>query len=365
MYDQDDRPIVDLISGIAVSVLGHQHPTIVEAVQKQAGTYMHLMVYGEFMQGPQVELSKILSDTLPNPLDSVFVVNSGSEAVEGALKLAKRYTGRRNIVAFEHAYHGSSHGALSVSGNEEYKRAFYPLLPNVFKLPFNETSQLDRIDENTACVILETIQGEAGVVAAEADFIRTVRSRCTEVGALMILDEIQCGFGRSGSFWAFEQYNVVPDILLTAKGMGGGMPIGAFISSQKIMNTLTHGPILGHISTFGGHPVSCAASLATIKTILSEGLINQVNQKANLFKELLLPHPKCLGIRNVGLMMAMEIGSFEQVKRLIELCLEKGVLSDWFLNNDTSIRIAPPLIITEEEIKKTCSLLTEAMDELD
>jgi len=357
MYDIDDKRYIDLISGIGVSNIGHCHPKVVKAVQEQSAKFMHLMVYGEFVQSPQVVLSSKLISTLPESLNSVYLVNSGSEATEGALKLAKRYTKRREIISCTNAYHGSSHGALSVMGNEFFKQSFRPLLPGIKHIEYNNTSDLETITEQTAAVIIETIQGEAGVRVASVAYMQALRKKCTETGTLLILDEIQCGFGRTGTFWAFEQYNIIPDILLTAKGMGGGMPIGAFISSKEIMSTLTINPVLGHITTFGGHPVSCAAAIACIDVIQEEQLIHGVKQKADLFKTY-LKHPGIKEIRNAGLMMAVEFESYEVLKKIIDKAIDKGVLTDWFLFCDNSMRIAPPLIITDEEIVEACSILS-------
>jgi len=357
MYDIDNKKYIDLISGIGVSNIGHCHPKVVKAVQEQSAKFMHLMVYGEFVQSPQIVLSSKLIATLPKKLNSVYLVNSGSEATEGALKLAKRYTKRREIISCKNAYHGSSHGALSVMGNEFFKQSFRPLLPGIKHIEYNNPSDLETITEQTAAVIIETIQGEAGVRVASVEYMQALRKKCTETGTLLILDEIQCGFGRTGTFWAFEQYNIIPDILLTAKGMGGGMPIGAFISSREIMNTLTINPVLGHITTFGGHPVSCAAAIACIDVIQEEQLIHGVKQKAELFKTH-LKHPGIKEIRNAGLMMAVEFESYEVLKKIIDKAINQGVLTDWFLFCDNSMRIAPPLIITDEEIIEACRILS-------
>ncbi|WP_018343098.1 aspartate aminotransferase family protein [Cytophaga aurantiaca] len=357
MYGADNTKYLDLISGIGVSNVGHCHPKVVQAVQDQAAKYMHLMVYGEFIQTPQVELAVKLTSTLPKQLDAVYLVNSGSEATEGALKLAKRYTNRRKIISCVNAYHGSSHGALSVMGNEFFKQSFRPLLPGIKHIHFNRIEDLVQITEQTAAVIIETIQGEAGVRVADTDYMKALRKRCTYTGTLLILDEIQCGFGRTGSFWAFEKYGIEPDILLTAKGMGGGMPIGAFISSKKIMDTLSHNPVLGHITTFGGHPVSCAAALACIDIIKEDALIESVEHKANLFLKH-LKHPGIKEIRNAGLMMAVEFESYPVLKKIIDQAIKNGVLTDWFLFCDNSMRIAPPLIITDEQIVEACSIIS-------
>ncbi|WP_299456967.1 aspartate aminotransferase family protein [uncultured Microscilla sp.] len=362
MYTTDGQAIIDLISGIGVSNVGHCHPNVVNAVKKQAETYMHLMVYGEVVQTPQNQLAQAIINTLPSSLDNIFFMNSGSEAIEGAMKLAKRYTGRAEFVACHNAYHGSSHGAMSVGGSEEFKTKYRPLLPGIRHVQFGNIDDLRYITPNTAAFVVETVQGEAGIRVGTKEYFQALRQRCNETGTLLILDEIQTGFGRTGKFWGFEHYDIVPDIITCAKGMGGGMPISAFISSKDKMAVFKNNPILGHISTFGGHPVSCAASLATIQTIQEEGLLDEVAQKAHLFKTLLV-HPKIKQIRNKGLLMAVEFESFEVLKPIIDKAMELGVLTDWFLNCDNSLRIAPPLIITEEQIRDACKLLLQAIEE--
>jgi len=361
MYGPDGKKYVDLISGIGVSNVGHRHPKVLAAIKEQLDKYLHLMVYGEYVQSPQTKLAKALTETLPAPLDNVYLVNSGSEAVEGALKLAKRYTNRREIISCVNAYHGSSHGALSVGGNEIFKRAYRPLLPGMRNIVYGAYHHLEQITENTAAVIIETIQGEAGIMVACREYFQALRKKCDETGTLLILDEIQAGFGRTGKFWAFEHFDIVPDILVCAKGMGGGMPIGAFIANKEVMGVFKDNPLLGHITTFGGHPVSAAASLATIQVIHEEGLLEQVEAKAVLFKKLLV-HPMIKGIRNKGLLMAVEFESFEVLKPIIDRAIEKGVITDWFLFCDDAMRIAPPLIINEEEIKMACGIILEAIE---
>ena len=363
MYEPGGKKYIDLISGIGVSNVGHRHPQVVDACKDQLDKYMHLMVYGEYVQSPQSQLAKALTDTLPDELSSVYLVNSGSEAVEGAIKLAKRYTGRPHIVSCVNAYHGSSHGALSAGGNEIFKQNYRPLLPGHYHIPFNDQHAFAHIDENTAGVIVETVQGEAGVKVADQDYLKSLKKHCESVGALLILDEIQAGFGRTGKFWAFEHYEIAPDILVSAKGMGGGMPIGAFISSKRIMDSLKENPILGHITTFGGHPVSAAAALATINIIKSQNLIDQVESKAELFKSE-LKHPAIKEIRNKGLMMAVAFESFEVLKPIIDRAIELGVVTDWFLFCDNAMRIAPPLIITEDEIKMARKIILQAIDDV-
>ena len=364
MYGPKGEKYIDLISGIGVSNVGHRHPKVLAAIQEQLDKYMHLMVYGEFVQTAQAQLAKALVDTLPNPLDNVYLVNSGTEATEGALKLAKRYTGRREIISCINSYHGSSQGALSVGGNETLKRAYRPLLPGVSRSPYGQINELKKITQDTAAVIMETIQGEAGIRVAEAEYFQALRKKCDETGTLLILDEIQAGFGRTGKFWAFEHFGIVPDILLCAKGMGGGMPIGAFISSNEIMSAFKNNPILGHMTTFGGHPVSAAASLATVRVLQEENLIEQVAAKAALIKSLLV-HPKIKEIRNKGLMMAVQFESFDVLKPIIDKATELGVVTDWFLFCDDAMRIAPPLTITEEQIREACGVILEAVREVE
>jgi acetylornithine/N-succinyldiaminopimelate aminotransferase len=361
IYNNEGKAYIDLISGIGVSNLGHSNPYVVNAIKQQLDKYMHLMVYGEYVQTPQVRFAEKLISILPSNLQSVYFTNSGAEAVEGALKLAKRYTGRRHIVAFEKSYHGSTHGALSVMGNEQFKQAYRPLLPGVNFVRFNNISDLDLIDNQTACVIIETIQGEAGVQVPDAVYMQALRARCDETGTLLILDEIQAAFGRTGKLFAFENFGIVPDILLLAKALGGGMPVGAFISSGTIMSSLKENPILGHITTFGGHPVCCASGLAALEVLLNENLINTVAEKEKLFRNLLV-HPAIKEIRGAGLMLAIEFDSFERNKKIIDRCIEKGVITDWFLHCSNAMRIAPPLIITPAEIKKACSIIIEAIE---
>ena len=363
LFGPKGEKYIDLISGIGVSNVGHRHPKVLEAIQTQLDKYMHLMVYGEYVQSPQTELAKAICNTLPSTLDNVYLVNSGSEAVEGALKLAKRHTGKRNLISCVNAYHGSSHGALSVGGNEIFKRAYRPLLPGVSNIRYGVLEDLALIDHETAAVIMETIQGEAGIRVATKDYFKALREKCDETGTLLILDEIQCGFGRTGKFWAFEHFEIVPDMIVCAKGMGGGMPIGAFIANKEVMGAFKNNPLLGHITTFGGHPVSAAASIATIEILQKESLIDQVESKANLIKSLLV-HPKIKGIRNKGLMMAVEFGSFDELKPIIDRAIELGVITDWFLFCDDSMRIAPPLTITEDEIRESCAIILQAIEEV-
>ena len=363
MYGPDGQRYIDLISGIGVSNVGHRHPKVVRAIKDQIDRYLHVMVYGEFVQTPQVQLAEALAQTLPAPLDCTYLVNSGSEAIEGALKLAKRSTGRSNIVSCYQAYHGSSHGALSVCGSESFKQAYRPLLPGIKHMRFNQPEDFSVIDEQTAAVVIETVQGEAGVRVADPDYFQQLRQRCDDTGALLILDEIQAGFGRTGTFWAFEPYGIVPDVVVAAKGMGGGMPIGAFVASHERMLSFRENPILGHITTFGGHPVSAAASYATLRTLQDEQLIDDVARKATLIKQH-LRHPAIREIRHRGLMMAVAFDSFEVLKPIIDRAIELGVVTDWFLYCDSAMRIAPPLIITDEEIEEACGLILRAIEEV-
>ncbi|MEI6060135.1 MAG: aspartate aminotransferase family protein [Bacteroidota bacterium] len=362
LYDSSGKKYMDLISGISVSNTGHRHPAVVKAIVDQADKYLHLMVYGEYIQSPQVKLAGTLDELLPESLNNCYFVNSGSEAVEGALKLAKRFTGRKKIVAFVNAYHGSTHGSLSVIGDESYQIPFGPLLPGVAHIFFNSLAALEAITIETACVIVEPVQGEAGIIAGSHEFLQALRKRCTETGALLIFDEIQTGMGRTGYMFAFEKYNVIPDILLLAKGLGGGMPIGAFISSREIMQSLTINPVLGHITTFGGHPVSCAAALANIGVIINEKLIPDVESKSGLIVQLLSKGKAVSQVRAAGLMIALQLDNFDHVKKVIDQCIEHGVIIDWFLFNDSSIRIAPPLTITEAQIREACQVILEALE---
>lgn len=360
LYDPEGKAYLDLIAGIGVSGLGHRHPAVVEAAKAQLDKYLHTLVYGEFVLAPQVQLAELLARCLPDPLDSVYFVNSGTEATEGAMKLAKRHTGRYEIVACKKAYHGSTQGAASLMWPRDFTQGYHPLLPGIRHIEYNCEWCLQQITEKTAAVIMETVQGEWGIRPPVEGYLQKVRERCNEAGALLIFDEIQAGYGRTGSLFAFEQYGVVPDILLLAKGMGGGMPIGAFVASRAVMSALSDNPILGHITTFGGHPVSCAAALATLKALLESGLIQQVKAKEQLFLEL-LQHPAIVEVRSAGLWMAVELESFEVVQAVIGHCLEKGLITDWFLFNSCSLRIAPPLIITEEQIRWACGVILEGL----
>ncbi|CCH51797.1 aminotransferase class-III [Fibrisoma limi BUZ 3] len=362
---------IDLISGIGVSNVGHRHPRVLAAIHEQLDKYLHLMVYGEYVQSPQTQLAHALAETLQHngpaaQLDNVYFTNSGTEAVEGAMKLAKRYTGRSEIISCFNAYHGSTQGALSLSGDENFKRNYRPLLPDVRHIRYRKWADIEQISHRTAAVVMEVIGGEAGVRVPEAAYLQAVRQRCTDVGALLIVDEIQTGFGRTGTFWAFQDFGIIPDVVLCAKGMGGGMPIGAFISSAEVMSVFKNNPILGHITTFGGHPVSAAASLATLNVIRDEQLYQQAEAKGQLFRQL-LTHPAIRDVRGKGLMLAVEFDSFDVLKPIIDHAIAKGqsgvgVITDWFLFCNNSMRIAPPLIITDDEIRQACHLILEAID---
>lgn len=361
MYDSEGKAYTDLISGIGVSNLGHSNPKVVQAIKDQVDKYMHLMVYGEYVQTPQVRFAEKLVSILPKTLNSIYFTNSGSEAVEGALKLAKRFTGRQQIVAFKGSYHGSTHGALSVMGNEEYKQAYRPLLPGVSFISLNNLADLEFITDQTACVILETIQGEAGIRVPDVAYMQALRKRCTQVGALLILDEIQAAFGRTGKLFAFEHFDIVPDILLLAKALGGGMPVGAFVAPANVMSAFKENPILGHITTFGGHPVCCAAGLAALQVLLDENLVEKAIAKEKIIREH-LTHPAIKQIRGKGLMLAAEFESFELNKKIIDTCIENGVITDWFLHCSNSMRLAPPLIISDEELIHACKVIMQAID---
>jgi len=362
MWDVNGNEYIDLISGFSVCNIGHSNPEVIKAVKDQVDQYMHLIVYGEFIETPQVAYAKLLTDNLPSSLNSVYFTNSGAEATEGAMKLAKRVTGRSKIIACNKAYHGSTQGALSVMGDEYWRNAFRPLLPDIYHLDYNSDELIEAIDKTTACVLVETVQAESGVNRPAKAWLQALRKKCNEQGVLLIFDEIQAAFGRTGSLWAFEQYDVVPDILLLGKALGGGMPLGAFIANISLMNTLTNNPVLGHITTFGGHPVSCAAGMAAMKVLLKNRWIEEVKSKEQLFLRL-LRHPKINAVRSAGLWLAVEFESFEVCKQIIDKCIEKRVVSDWFLFAPNCMRIAPPLIITEEEIANICSIILSAIEE--
>jgi acetylornithine/succinyldiaminopimelate/putrescine aminotransferase len=360
LYTPDGKRYTDLISGIAVSAIGHRHPKVIDAIRKQLDKHLHVMVFGEYIQESPNLLAKRLTSLLPENLNCCYFVNSGTEANEGALKLAKRVTGRTEIISFYKSYHGSTHGSLSVSGNEVKKQAFRPLLPDVKFLRFGESPELDAITEHTACVIAETIQGDAGVRIPTKAYMQLLRKRCTETGTILILDEIQCGMGRTGKLFAFEHFGIVPDILTVAKAFGGGLPIGAFVSDKKLMEAFTHDPMLGHITTFGGNPVCCASALATLNVLLEDGLIEKVEKKGMLFEQH-LRHPSIREVRRIGLMIAIDFDSAERVSAIVNSAKEKGVICYWFLSHPYSFRIAPPLTITEQEIKESCEIILSAI----
>lgn len=366
-YTPEGKPYYDLVAGVSVSNVGHANPAVVKAVQEQAASYMHIMVYGEMVERPQVEYATRIAELLPGDIDSVYFLSSGAEAVEGALKLAKRYTSRREIISMRRAYHGSTHGAMSLMGSpegEEWKGAFRPLMPDVRSIEFNDFEQLAEITERTACVIAEPVQGEAGVRPPKEGYLQALRERCDQVGALLIFDEIQTGFGRTGAMFASLKYGVTPDIVCMAKSLGGGMPLGAFAARREVMNSLTHNPVLGHITTFGGHPVCCAAGLAALNYIEENGIVEQVEAKGALYESLLADHPAVVEIRRSGLLLAVELGSAEKMFKMMELFAQKGIMSDWFLFCDTAFRISPPLVISEEEIRDSARIIRESLDEI-
>ncbi|HKB43931.1 MAG TPA: aspartate aminotransferase family protein [Chitinophagaceae bacterium] len=359
LCDADGKEYIDLIGGISVANVGHRHPKVITAIQKQLEAYLHIMVYGEFIETPQVQYAKLLTDHLPPSLNSVYFTNSGAEATEGAMKLAKRVTNRTQIIAFNNSYHGSTQGALSLIGSEYWRNAFRPLLPDVLHLEYNSFESLNEITEQTACIIAETVQGEAGIIVPSKEWMLALQKKCTDTGALLILDEIQTGFGRTGKLWGFEHFDTVPDILLLGKALGGGMPLGAFIADKKLMSALTANPVLGHITTFGGHPVCCAAGMAAMKALLEEKMTDEVKNKEELFRSFLV-HPKIKTIRSFGLWIAVEFDSFETNKKIIDYCIATGVFIDWFLFAPNCLRISPPLVISKEQIKKAYEVIIDA-----
>ena len=359
LTDASGKTYIDLIGGISVANVGHRHPVVIDAIQKQLDAYLHIMVYGEFIESPQVQYAKLLTEHLPQNLNSVYFTNSGAEAVEGAMKLAKRVTGRTQLIAFNDSYHGSTQGALSIMGDEYWRQAYRPLLPDVLHLRYNHFESLGEISNQTACVVVETVQAEAGVIAPAKDWMQALRKKCTETGTLLVMDEIQAGFGRTGKLWGFEHFNIEPDVLLLGKALGGGMPLGAFIADKQLMDAFTENPVLGHITTFGGHPVCCAAGMAAMKALLEEGHIEKVKQKESLFLSL-LESEKIKAVRSFGLWLAVEFDSFETNKKVIDTCIKAGVLTDWFLFASNCLRISPPLVILEEEIEKACGVISEA-----
>ena len=366
-YTPEGKPYYDLVSGVSVNNVGHSNPAVIEAVQRQVASYMHIMVYGEMVERPQVEFARRLAEALPEPLSSVYFLNSGAEAVEGALKLAKRYTHRTEMISMRRAYHGSTHGAMSMMGapeGEEWKNAFRPLLPDTKAIRFNCEEDLALITERTACVLCEPVQGEAGVRPPKEGYLQRLRERCSDVGALLIFDEIQTGMGRTGEMFAMTKYGVTPDIVCLAKAFGGGMPLGAFVSSGEIMQSLTHNPVLGHITTFGGHPVCCAAGLAAMKFLQENKVVEDVERKGAMYEELLRDHPAVLEIRRSGLLMAVELGTSERMFKMMEMFAQEGIMSDWFLFCDTAFRISPPLIISDDEIRDSVRIIRGCLDRL-
>lgn len=367
-YTPEGKRYYDLVAGVSVSNVGHANPAVVRAVQEQAARYMHVMVYGELVQTPQVEYAARLAALLPPPLECVYFVNSGAEAIEGALKLAKRFTRRTEVLSMRRAYHGSTHGAMCLMGSPEgeaWKSAFRPLMPGFGAIEFNDFDQLARITRRTACVVAEPVQGEAGVRPPAPGYLEALRKRCDEVGALLVFDEIQTGMGRTGALFASLKYGVTPDIVCLAKALGGGMPLGAFVSRHELMDTLQHDPVLGHITTFGGHPVCCAAGLAALDFLVEHRVVEAAEAKGALFEQLLGGHPAVREIRRAGLLLAVELGDSGRLYRIMELFKEAGILSDWFLYCDTAFRISPPLTISEEEVRGSAALILQCLNKLD
>lgn len=357
---RDGRRYLDLVSGLAVANVGHRHPRVVQAIKSQCDRYLHVIPYGEFIQEPQVRFAERLTGLLPPTLDSVYFVNSGTEAIEAAVKLAKRVTGRTRLIGCRRSYHGSTHGSLSLTDNETKKYRNRPLLPDVAHIRFNDPDDLELITTEAACVVVEPIQGDAGVRIPDPDWMRALRQRCTDVGALLVFDEVQTGFGRAGRLFAFEHFGVVPDVLVLGKALGGGLPMGAFISSRDRMALFTHDPVLGHITTFGGHPLPCVAGLAALEALQDEAMLGNARRAGALFKELLV-HPRIEDVRGEGLMLAVDLGDAALVQRVVHGCLAQGVLGFWFLSCPTAFRIAPPLVITEEEVRKACGVVMECL----
>ncbi|MFM8588268.1 MAG: aspartate aminotransferase family protein [Bacteroidota bacterium] len=363
MWDSAGKKYIDLISGISVCNIGHSNDQVIEAVKKQAEQYMHIMVYGELIESPQVKYAAALVSHLPPQLNSVYFTNSGTEATEGAMKLAKRVTGRSKMMAFHDSYHGSTQGALSAMGSEYWRNSFRPLLPGIIHHAYNSDEALDAINDELACIILESVQAERGVMAASEEWMQALRKKCNEHGVLLMLDEIQTGFGRTGKLFAFEHYGIFPDILLLGKALGGGMPLGAFIANRSIMSQLSSNPVLGHITTFGGHPVACAAGNAAFEFLINQHLIRDIERKQKIFVDH-IKHPLIRNIRSMGFMMALEFDSYETNKRVIDTCIEIGVFTDWFLFASHCMRISPPLIITDDEIKEACTIVRLACEKV-
>lgn len=360
LFGPDGQQYIDLVSGFNVSNIGHRHPEVLDAIQEQLQRYMHVTVYGEFVQAPQVHFATELLQVLPPSFQSVYLTNSGTEAIEGAMKVAKKSTGRQKIIAAKNAYHGSTQGSLSLIGNESYRNAYAPLLPGIEFIEYNNPDDLQQIDNQTAAVVVEAVQGEAGVRVPSGTYMKELRERCYQTGTLLILDEIQTGFGRTGKLFAFEHFNIIPDILVLAKGIGGGMPLGAFIAPKELMDVIKINPMLGHITTFGGHPVSCAAARASLRVIQDEKLVEKVAEKADLFRSE-LDIPQIREIRGLGLMMCLQLDSFDQVYQVSNECAKMGLIIDWYLHCETALRIAPPLTITDEEIKAACKIIRKSI----
>lgn len=366
-YTPEGKRYFDLVAGVSVSNVGHANAEVVAAVQKQAADYMHVMVYGEMVERPQVEYARSIAELLPGQLDCVYFVNSGAEAVEVALKLVKRFTGRTELISMKRAYHGSTHGAMSMMGTpegEEWKAEFRPLLPDVKSINFNSFDDLSEITERTAGVLCEVVQGEAGVRLPNPEWLKALRERCTEVGALLIFDEIQTGMGRTGEMFACAKYGIQPDVVCLAKAFGGGMPLGGVAANKQILDSFTNNPCLGHITTFGGHPVCCAAGLAALNYLKNNNIVESVESKGALFENLIKNHSKVLEIRRSGLLLAVELGKSEYLYRLMEIFKEEGIMSDWFLYCDTAFRISPPLTISEAEIRECCDIILRSLDRL-
>lgn len=362
LYDEQDRPYIDLIGGISVCNVGHGHAKVREAIHRQTDHYLHVMVYGEVIQSPQVKYAKALSQYLPGQLDTIYFTNSGSEATEGAMKLAKRVTGRSKMIYFRNSYHGSTQGALSLMGSEYWQQAYRPLLPDTYCYDYHAGEAVEAIDKHTACVVMEVVQAEAGVLIADNAWLKAIETRCRETGTLLIVDEIQTGFGRTGSMFRFSETGIMPDIVLLGKALGGGLPMGAFIAAKSLMQTLSIDPVLGHITTFGGHPLCCAAGHAALEVLIDEQLIEQVKAKEQLFREKLV-HPAIRKVNSCGLLIAVHFEHFETNKRVLETCLRNGIFSDWFLFASNAMRIAPPLSINTRQIEEACAILIRSIDE--
>jgi acetylornithine/N-succinyldiaminopimelate aminotransferase len=363
LFDEAGKKHIDLIGGISVCNVGHGNEKVIAAIKEQAEHYLHVMVYGEVIQSPQVKYAQSLAKYLPSRLQNIYFTNSGTEATEGAMKLAKRVTGRSKMISFKQSYHGSTQGALSVMGSEYWQQAFRPLLPDIYQFDYNDIQVIEAIDDKTACIILEPVQSEAGIIIPDIKWIQAIRKKCDEVGAFLIFDEIQTAFGRTGNLFRFLEIDIIPDILLLGKALGGGMPMGAFVSNKEVMDTLMYNPVLGHITTFGGHPVCCAAGLAGFEFLIENNLTDEVKRKEELFKKLLV-HPSILKVTSCGLLMALHFENYETNKKIIDTCIVNGVFTDWFLFASNALRIAPPLIISEREIEEACRIILKSIDEV-